>query len=215
MLSSMTRKNCEHDSQNYGGTMENTYLADNDEMNEITFKETEHKSTDSIPGSEKTLNNNRGCNLNCVSSNQDNIIGAIKMQRKRFSEEQIIKALKSNEAGAKVSDICHELGIAKQTFYRWRKKYHGAEVAQAKHLREPDAENTKSEELSAESDSYEELFSQGLITEGELFDRYIDQVIANEKSGDYASAIVYYDRAIELNPDNTDAQENPEKLTIL
>ena len=41
------------------------------------------------------------------------------MQRKRFSEEQIIKALKSNKEGVKVADICFKLGIAKQTFYRY------------------------------------------------------------------------------------------------
>ena len=56
----------------------------------------------------------------------------------------------------------------------WRKKYNGMEVAEAEHLREPDAENTKPEELSVKSDSYEELFSQGLITERKLFNRYID-----------------------------------------
>ena len=40
------------------------------------------------------------------------------MKRKRFTEEQIIKALKQQEAGVKVQDICREVGIAEQTFYR-------------------------------------------------------------------------------------------------
>ena len=115
------------------------------------------------------------------------------MKRELFSEERIIKALKSSEEGVKFADICHELGIDEQTFYRRRKKYNGMEVSGAKRLRELEAENTKSEELSVESDPYEKLFSQGLITERELFNRYIDQVINNEKLGDYASAIAYYD----------------------
>ena len=53
------------------------------------------------------------------------------MKRKRFSEEQIIKALKSNQAGMKVVDICRDLGIAEQTFYRWRSKYNGMEVGRS------------------------------------------------------------------------------------
>ena len=58
MLSSMARKNCKHDSQNYGGTMENTYLADDNEMNEIMFQETEHKSIDAKYELEKTADIN-------------------------------------------------------------------------------------------------------------------------------------------------------------
>ncbi len=73
------------------------------------------------------------------------------MKRKRFSEEQIIKALKSNQAGMKVVDICRDLGIAEQTFYRWRSKYNGMEVAEAKRLRELEADNSKLKKLLAES----------------------------------------------------------------
>ena len=57
------------------------------------------------------------------------------MKKKHFNESQIIKALKSNEAGTKVSDICRELGIAEQTFYRWRAKYGGMEVSSVKRLK--------------------------------------------------------------------------------
>ncbi len=73
------------------------------------------------------------------------------MKRKRFSEEQIIKALKSNQAGMKVVDICRDLGIAEQTFHRWRSKYNGMEVAEAKRLRELEADNSKLKKLLAES----------------------------------------------------------------
>ena len=56
--------------------------------------------------------------------------------KKRYSEEQIIKAIKQHEAGAKVDDICRELGISNGTFYNWRSKYAGLEVNEAKRLRE-------------------------------------------------------------------------------
>ena len=86
------------------------------------------------------------------------------MKRKRFSEEQIIKALKSNEAGVKVIDICRELGIAEQTFYRWRTKYDGMEVSGAKRLRELEAENSRLKKLLAETvmkyDTVQELLSK-------------------------------------------------------
>ncbi|CAB0151387.1 hypothetical protein PSI9734_01775 [Pseudidiomarina piscicola] len=56
--------------------------------------------------------------------------------KKRYSEEQIIKAIKEHEAGAKVEDICRRLGISNGTFYNWRSKYAGMEVNEAKRLRE-------------------------------------------------------------------------------
>ena len=86
------------------------------------------------------------------------------MKRKRFSEEQIIKALKSNEAGIKVIDIRRQLGIAEQTFYRWRSKYDGMEVSEAKRLRELEAENSKLKKLLAEMvmkyDTVQDLLSK-------------------------------------------------------
>ena len=72
------------------------------------------------------------------------------MKKKRFNESQIIKALKSNEAGTKVSDICRELGIVEQTFYRWRAKYGGMEVSSVKGLNILEAENSKLKKLLAE-----------------------------------------------------------------
>lgn len=70
--------------------------------------------------------------------------------KKRYTEEQIIKAIKSHEAGAKVGDICRDLGIAEGTFYNWRTKYAGMEVNEAKRLRELESENTKLKKLLAE-----------------------------------------------------------------
>ena len=70
--------------------------------------------------------------------------------KKRYSEEQIIKAIKQHEAGAKVDDICRELGISNGTFYNWRSKYAGLEVNEAKRLRELESENAKLKKLLAE-----------------------------------------------------------------
>jgi putative transposase len=65
------------------------------------------------------------------------------MKKKRFSEEQIIRAIKEHEAGARVEDICRKLGISNGTFYNWRSKYAGLEVNEAKRLRELESENAK------------------------------------------------------------------------
>ena len=73
------------------------------------------------------------------------------MKKKRFSEEQIIKALKEQESGCKVEDICRRHGIAQGTFYNWKAKYGGMEVNDAKRLRELESENAKLKKLLAET----------------------------------------------------------------
>ena len=70
--------------------------------------------------------------------------------KKRFTEEQIIKAIKQHEAGAKVDDLCRELGISAGTFYNWRSKYAGLEVNEAKRLKALELENNKLKKLLAE-----------------------------------------------------------------
>ena len=70
--------------------------------------------------------------------------------KKRYTEEQIIKALKEHDAGAKVEDICRQLGISNGTFYNWRSKYGGLEVNEAKRLRELESENNTLKRLLAD-----------------------------------------------------------------
>ena len=74
--------------------------------------------------------------------------------KKRYTEEQIIKAIKQHEAGAKVDDICRDMGISSGTFYNWRSKYAGLEVNEAKRLRELESENNKLKKLLPALDSY-------------------------------------------------------------
>ncbi|MFI5224689.1 MAG: transposase [Nitrospirales bacterium] len=73
------------------------------------------------------------------------------MKRKRFTEEQIIAVLKESEAGAKNQDLCRKHGITEQTFYRWRSKYGGMQISEAKRLREVETENRKLKQLLAEA----------------------------------------------------------------
>jgi len=72
------------------------------------------------------------------------------MKQKRFTEEQIIKALKEVDGGAEVRDVCRRLGVSEQSFYRWRRKYGGLEVSEAKRLRELDTENGRLKRMVAD-----------------------------------------------------------------
>ena len=69
----------------------------------------------------------------------------------RFSEEQIIGILKQNEAGAPVTQLCREHGIGESTFYKWKSKYGGLEVNEAKRLRALEVENSKLKRLLADA----------------------------------------------------------------
>jgi len=72
------------------------------------------------------------------------------MKKSKFTETQIIKAIKENEAGRKVEDISRELGINVGTFYNWRKRYSGMEASHLKRLKELEAENSKLKKMYAE-----------------------------------------------------------------
>jgi putative transposase len=70
--------------------------------------------------------------------------------RRRFTEEQIISILKESEAGARTPDLCRQHGISTQTYYRWKRKYGGLEVNEARRLRRLEDENRKLKQLVAE-----------------------------------------------------------------
>lgn len=63
------------------------------------------------------------------------------MKRSRFSEEQIIAILKEQEAGMETADVCRRHGISSETFYKWKSKYGGLEVSEARRLRALEDEN--------------------------------------------------------------------------
>ena len=74
------------------------------------------------------------------------------MKRKRYTQEQIIAILKAHEAGAKVSDLVRQHGISEHSFYRWKSKYGGMEISEAKRLKELEAENACLKKLLAEAE---------------------------------------------------------------
>ena len=57
------------------------------------------------------------------------------MKRKRFTEEQIIGILKEAEAGAQIRELSRRHGITEQTFFRWRNKYGGMDISEARRLK--------------------------------------------------------------------------------
>jgi len=73
------------------------------------------------------------------------------MKGKRYSEERIIGILKEYEAGVSAQELIRKHGIANGTFYRWKSKFGGMEVSDAKRLRELEAENAKLKKLLAET----------------------------------------------------------------
>jgi putative transposase len=74
------------------------------------------------------------------------------LKRKRYSEEKIISILKEHEAGASVPDLSRRHGIAENTIYRWKSKFGGMEVSEAKRLRELEQENLLLKKLLAEAE---------------------------------------------------------------
>jgi putative transposase len=72
------------------------------------------------------------------------------MKRSRFKEEQIVKILKAAEAGVGVDELCREHGVSRGTFYRWRSKYGGLEVDDAKRLKSLEEENRQLKRLVAD-----------------------------------------------------------------
>jgi putative transposase len=72
------------------------------------------------------------------------------MKRKRYGEAQIVFALRQADEGTAVTEICRKMGIAQNTFYRWRQKFVGMGVPEIRRLRQLEEENSKLKQLVAD-----------------------------------------------------------------
>jgi putative transposase len=73
------------------------------------------------------------------------------MRKSRFTEEQIIGALKEHAAGLSAAELCRKYGVSDATFYKWRSRYGGMEISDARRLKGLEDENRKLKKLLAES----------------------------------------------------------------
>lgn len=73
------------------------------------------------------------------------------MKRSRFTEEQIIGILKEHEAGIAVAELCRKHGVSDASVYKWKAKYGGMDVSEAKRLKALEDENSKLKKLLADS----------------------------------------------------------------
>ena len=72
------------------------------------------------------------------------------MKKSKFTEAQIVFAIKQSEQGVKVEEICRKVGISEATFYSWKKKYGGLGVSELRELRQLKEENAKLKQIVAD-----------------------------------------------------------------
>jgi len=72
------------------------------------------------------------------------------MRKSKFTESQIVFAIKQSETGTRVSEICRKMGVSEATFYNWKKKYGGVGVSELRKMRQLETENANLKKLVAD-----------------------------------------------------------------
>jgi len=84
------------------------------------------------------------------------------MKRSKFSEEQIVYAIRQAESGTPVGDLCRQLGVSDATFYTWKKKYAHLGVSELRRLRQVEEENARLKRLVADLSLDKHMLSEAL-----------------------------------------------------
>jgi putative transposase len=84
------------------------------------------------------------------------------MKRSKFSEEQIVYAIRQAEGGTPVGDLCRQLGVSDATFYAWKKKYAHLGVSELRRLRQLEEENSRLKQLVADLSLDKHMLSEAL-----------------------------------------------------
>jgi putative transposase len=84
------------------------------------------------------------------------------MKKSKFTDSQVMEALKRAEAGLSVSEICRELGISSATFYKWRAKYGGMDTPMISRMKELEVENARLKKMYAEERLKAEILKEAM-----------------------------------------------------
>ena len=84
------------------------------------------------------------------------------MKRSKFTDSQIMDALKRVDAGLVVPDVCRELGISSATFYKWRAKYGGMDTSMMARMKELEAENARLKKMYIEEKLKAEILNEAI-----------------------------------------------------
>ena len=84
------------------------------------------------------------------------------MKRSKFTDSQIMDALKRVDAGLAVPDVCRELGISSATFYKWRAKYGGMDTSMMARMKELEAENARLKKMYIEEKPKAEILNEAI-----------------------------------------------------
>jgi putative transposase len=84
------------------------------------------------------------------------------MKRSKFSEEQIVYAIRQAESGTPIGDLCRQLGVSDATFYAWKKKYAHLGVSELRRLRQVEEENSRLKRLVADLSLDKHMLSEAL-----------------------------------------------------